>query len=99
RPVGATRRTVPQKGNRRWRASGPAQVRVKRCGKSAPASRGTSVARETPPGAGPRVENGLLARLSRGRVPQVGRSDGWPPKLLRGLDRIPPTGRLTVNQG
>jgi hypothetical protein len=34
--------------------------------------------------------------LLRGRVPQVGRSDGWPPKLLRELDRIPPTGRLTV---
>ena len=48
--------------------------------------------------------NGLLARLPRGRVPQVGRSDGWPPRLSashRGgeLDRIPPTGRLTVNQG
>jgi hypothetical protein len=42
------------------------------------------------------VGNGLLARLLRGRVPQVGRSDGWPPKLLRELDRIPPTGRLTV---
>jgi hypothetical protein len=42
------------------------------------------------------VGNGLLARLPRGRVPQVGRSDGWPPKLLRELDRIPPTGRLTV---
>jgi hypothetical protein len=39
---------------------------------------------------------GLLARLPKGRVPQVGRSDGWPPKLLRELDRIPPTGRLTV---
>ena len=25
--------------------------------------------------------NGLLARLPRGRVPQVGRSDGWPPRL------------------
>jgi hypothetical protein len=42
------------------------------------------------------VGNGLLARLPRGRVPQVGRSDGWLPKLLRELDRIPPTGRLTV---
>ena len=41
--------------------------------------------------------NGLLAHLLRGRVPQVGRSDGWPPRLLRELDRIPPTGRLTVN--
>ena len=45
--------------------------------------------------------NGLLARLPRGRVPQVGRSDGWPPTLSashRGgePDRIPPTGRLTV---
>ena len=45
--------------------------------------------------------NGLLARLSKGRVPQVDRLDGWPPTLSashRGgeLDRIPPTGRLTV---
>jgi hypothetical protein len=38
----------------------------------------------------------LLARPSREGAPQVGRSDGWPPKLLRELDRIPPTGRLTV---
>ncbi len=43
--------------------------------------------------------NGLLARLLRGRIPQVGRSDGWPPRLPREPDRIPPTGRLTVNQG
>ena len=42
--------------------------------------------------------NGLLARLLRGRVPQVGRSDGWPPRLPREPDRIPPTGRLTVTR-
>jgi hypothetical protein len=29
--------------------------------------------------------------------PQVDRTDGWPPKPLWRLDRIPPTGRLTVN--
>ncbi len=45
--------------------------------------------------------NGLLARLPRGRIPQVGRSDGWPPRPSAshrggGPDRIPPTGRLTV---
>jgi hypothetical protein len=33
---------------------GPAQVRVKRCGKSAPASGATRAARQTPPGARPR---------------------------------------------
>jgi hypothetical protein len=27
------------------------------------------------------VGNGLLAHLPGGRVPQVGRSDGWPPRL------------------
>jgi len=50
-----------------------AQVRVKRCGKSAPASGATRVARQTP----------LGARPSRGRaarsIPQVGRIDGWSP--------------------
>jgi hypothetical protein len=47
KPVEVTRRTVPQKTNRRWRVrgAGPAQVRVKRCGKSAPATGVTPPAR------------------------------------------------------
>jgi hypothetical protein len=28
--------------------------------------------------------------------PRVGRTDGWPPRRREALDRIPPTGRLTV---
>jgi hypothetical protein len=39
-----------------------------------------------------------LARLLSGRVQQVGRSDEWPRRLLRELDRIPPTNRLNLNQ-
>jgi hypothetical protein len=38
------------------------------------------------------------ARLLSGRVQQVGRSDEWPRRLLRELDRIPPTNRLNLNQ-
>jgi hypothetical protein len=43
---------------------GPAQVRVKRCGKSAPAPGATRAARQTPPGARPR-----RGRTARPRTP------------------------------
>src|SRR5437868_2814144 len=54
-------------------AGQPAQVRVKRCGKSAPASGATRAARQPP----------LGARSNRGAAgpatcPQVDRTDGWP---------------------
>src|ERR1700728_3858520 len=75
----------------------PAQARVKRCGKSAPASGVIRAARQTPPGARPSVGHGRLVRSERSS-PQVGRLDGWPP-LPQGRHRTPPIGRLTVNQG
>src|SRR3989441_10033194 len=72
---------------------GVAQVRVKRCGKSAPAPGVTRAARQTPPGARPSV--GRLARpMSPGR-PQRGMAT-HPDPGNRPVDRIPPTGRLTV---
>src|SRR5207244_3546804 len=58
-----------------------AQVRVKRCGKSAPAPGVTRAALQTPPGARPSV--GGPARS----ISQVGRTDGWPPR--QGLARGP----------
>ena len=68
-------------------------MRVKRCGKSAPAPGVTRAARQTPPGARPSW--GRAARPVRvAHGPQVGRSDGWPPR--REAYRTPPTGRLTT---
>jgi hypothetical protein len=86
-------------GNREQTADGPsdrAQARVKRCGKSAPASGATPAARQPPPG----------ARSNRGRAgpatsPQVDRTDGWSPirrPARAPVDRTPPTGRLTIAQ-
>ena len=96
--IGATRRTVPQRTNRRWRRQSHRQG-VKRCGKSAPASGVTRVARQTPPGARPdrgrtarpgSPPGGLLEpagnRRSRGMA-APGRSRDTP-------DRIRRTGRL-----
>ena len=72
---------------------GPAQVRVKRCGKSAPASGATRTARQTPPGARPSV-----GRPARPMSP--GRPHRWmtthPDPRKGPVDRTPPTGRLTV---
>src|SRR5213078_5175816 len=70
-----------------------AQVRVKRCGKSAPAPGVTRAAWQTPPGARPNV-----GRLARPKSP--GRPHRWmathPDPGNRPVDRTPPTGRLTV---
>jgi hypothetical protein len=75
---------------------GEAQVRVKRCGKSAPAPGVTPTARQTPPGARPSSGHGRPVRPERSGHPLVGRSDGWPPKRRETPDRTPPTGRLTI---
>jgi hypothetical protein len=55
------------------------QVRVKRCGKSAPACEATRTARQTPPGA--RSSRGMGCPPVRGDTdnPRVGRIDGWSP--------------------
>ena len=69
-----------------------AQVRVKRCGKSAPASVATPAARQPPLGARPSVP-----RAAR-PIGQVGCTDGWSPTgpVRRPWDRTPPTSRLTI---
>ena len=78
-------------------AGQPAQARVKRCGKSAPAPGVTRVARQTPPGARPNVGYGRPVRHSPGSDnPLVGRTDGWSHRRREALDRIPPTGRLAI---
>ena len=90
---------LPVQGNREQTADGgapgdrwPAQARVKRCGKSAPASGAT------PAAGNPHPEQGQAWDGRPGRCPQVGRTDGWPP----GGDRKGPAyrirliGRLTV---
>ena len=59
-----------------------AQVRVKRCGKSAPASGATRAARQPPPGA--RSKRGAAGPAT---CPQVDRSDGWPPIRTPARDR------------
>ena len=73
------------------------QVRVKRCGKSAPACGVTRTDRQTPSGARSSRGTGgppaAAAAMSR-RHPRVDRTDGWPPG--RETHRIPLTGRLTV---
>ncbi len=74
-----------------------AQARVKRCGKSAPAPGVTRAARQTPPGARPNRGRAARPVPRQGHAPQVGRTDGWPPRRLRATHRTPPTGRLTVN--
>ena len=69
-------------------------MRVKRCGKSAPATGVTRSARQTPSG----------ARPNRERVVRPWILPGWPhrwmvthPDPRKGpVDRTPPTGRLTV---
>ena len=55
-------------------------VRVKRWCKRPPAPGVIRAARQTPPGARPSVEDGLLVRSLRRGASQVGRSDGWPPR-------------------
>src|SRR4051794_3855438 len=74
------------------------QVRVKRCGKSAPVPGVTRAAWQTPPGARPNVGTGGPSARRRQVTgsPLVGRIDGWPPKRRETLDRTPPTGRLTI---
>ena len=90
RPAGKCHREQTADGLR-------AQVRVKRCGKSAPASGVTSMARQTPPGARPNVGDERPVRQSFGTdTPLVGRIDGWSPRRREALDRTPPTGRLTI---
>jgi hypothetical protein len=97
RPVGS--------GNREQTADGPgdrAQARVKRCGKSAPASGVTPAARQPPPGA--RSSVGRPARSVASEATPATQSPGRPhrwmvthPEPRKGpVDRIPPTGRLTV---
>jgi len=72
---------LPVQGNREQTADGgapgdrrPAQARVKRCGKSAPASGAT------PAAGNPHPEQGQAWDGRPGRCPQVGRTDGWPPR-------------------
>jgi hypothetical protein len=71
---------LPVQGNREQTADGVppgnrrlAQARVKRCGKSAPASGAT------PAAGNPHPEQGQAWDGWPGRCPQVGRTDGWPP--------------------
>src|SRR4051794_10706287 len=72
------------------------QVRVKRCGKSAPAPGVTRAARQTPLGARPNV--GRLARpMSPGRPQRWMVTRAVAPATVSSLDRTPPTGRLTVD--
>ena len=54
----------------------PAQARVKRCGKSAPASRATGMARQTPSGARPSVGMGIPPGKPQGD-PTPGRPHRW----------------------
>ncbi len=54
----------------------PAQARVKRCGKSAPASRATGMARQTPSGARPSVGMGVPPGKPQGD-PTPGRPQRW----------------------
>jgi hypothetical protein len=70
----------------------PAQARVKRCGKSAPASGAT------PAAGNPHPEQGQAWDGRPGRCPQVGRTDGWPPGGNREgtAHRIRLIDRLTV---
>ena len=80
---------------------GTAQVRVKRCGKSAPAPGVTPVARQTPSGARPSRGMGCPLRYD----PRVGRKsgrvtvrrEGWPSPDRKIGDRIRRTGRLATN--
>jgi hypothetical protein len=67
----ATESRPPMAGRRQRR---PAQARVKRCGKSAPASGAT------PAAGNPHLEQGQAWDGRPGRCPQVGRTDGWPPR-------------------
>ena len=60
---------------RRWAA----QARVKRCGKSAPASGAI------PAAGNPHPEQGQAWDGRPGRCPQVGRTDGWPPGRRSGV--------------
>ena len=91
RPAGKCHREQTADGPAPWDR---AQVRVKRCGKSAPAAGVTQPARQTPSG----------ARPNRERVVRPPILPGWPhrwmvthPDPRKGpVDRTPPIGRLTV---
>jgi hypothetical protein len=87
----ATESRPPMAGGRRRY---PAQARVKRCGKSAPASGAT------PAAGNPHPEQGQAWDGRPGRCPQVGRTDGWPPGGNRKgtAHRIRLIDRLTVTQ-
>ncbi len=83
--------------NREQTADGPvhrSQVRVKRCGKSAPACGATRTARSTPLGADQAGGTGCSSVPVRRDSLRVDRTDGWSPPLRR--HRIPLTGWLTV---
>ena len=84
----ATENRPPMAGPR-----GPDQVRVKRCGKSAPAPGVTRAARQTPLGARPSV--GRLARPMSPGGPHRGMTT-HPDSRKGPVDRTPLTGRLTV---
>jgi hypothetical protein len=66
RPAGKCHREQTADGGTGLR-SGPAQVRVKRCGKSAPASGATRAARQTPSGARPRRGRAARPQTPPGR--------------------------------
>ena len=91
RPAGKCHREQTADGPAPWDR---AQVRVKRCGKSAPAAGVTWPARQTPSGARPDRE-----RAAR-PLTLPGRPHRWmvthPDSRKGPVDRTPPTGRLTV---
>ena len=91
RPAGKCHREQTADGPAPWDR---AQVRVKRCGKSAPAAGVTWPARQTPSGARPNRE-----RAAR-PLTLPGRPHRWmvthPDPRKGPVDRTPPIGRLTV---
>jgi hypothetical protein len=89
RPDGSVqqRETADGPGNR-------SQVRVKRCGKSAPAFGVTRTARQTPPGA--RSSRGHGRPVRPGNGAPSGRPHRWMVTDALGRHRIPLTDRLTI---
>ena len=94
RPAGKCHREQTADGPSFWDRE---QVRVKRCGKSAPAAGVTWLARQTPSGARPNRERAA-------RPPTLpGRPHRWmvthPDSRKGPVDRTPPIGRLIVTPG
>ena len=92
RPVDAGLRIDPIFGRRvlglHRQVSGSAQVRVKRVRLERTAG-GDPAGSVNPTRSKAKRGIGLLARLLKERVPRVGRSDGWPPRLSVELGQNP----------